>query len=337
MKAIVQTRYGPPQDVLELREIDRPAVGSDEVLVRVRAASVHADVWHVVTGLPYVLRAMGAGLFSPKQPVPGTDLAGIVEATGNGVTRFKAGDAVFGESHRGMQWKNGGAFAEFASAPQDALALKPDNVSFEQAAAAATAGYIALTNLRGRAKVEPGQNVLINGAAGGVGAIAVQIAKARGARVTGVDRADKLGLVRALGADRVIDYTQEDFARGDERYDLIFDVASTLSLSRCRHVLKPTGTYVIIGHDHYGRLGRRVFGSLPHVFALLTRAPFDRHLAPPDFSTPPKGEVMAELRGLLEIGKLTPVVDRTFPLDSAAEAIRYLQDGHPRGRVVITP
>lgn len=336
MKAVVQIRYGPPQDVLEVREIEKPSVGDDEVLVQVRAASVHADVWHVVTGLPYVLRLMGAGVFSPKYRVPGTDLAGIVEAVGKNVTRFKPGDAVFGESHRGMQWRNGGAFAECAAAPESALAIKPEGVTFEQAAAVPTAGYIALANLRGRANIQAGQQILINGAAGGVGAIALQLARARGARVTGVDRAEKLQLVRALGADRVIDYTQDDCTRGDERYDLILDVASTLSLSDCRRVLKPEGIYVFIGHDHYGRAGRRVLGSLPQAFGVMLRAPFDRHTAVA-FSSPPKQEVMAELSDLLATGKLTPVVGRTFPLDSVSEAIRCLQEGSVSGRIVITP
>lgn len=336
MKAVVQTRYGPPKDVLEVREIERPPLGEDEVLVRVRAASVHADVWHVVTGLPYALRLMGAGVTSPKNRVPGTDLAGTVEAVGGNVSRFKPGDAVFGESHRGMQWKNGGAYAEYAAAPESALALKPDVVTFEQAAAAATAGYIALANLRGRASIRAGQQVLINGGAGGVGAIALQIAKARGALVTGIDSGEKLELVRALGADRAIDYTKTDFTTGDERYDLIFDVASTLSFSRCKRVLKPEGVYVFIGHDHYGRAGRRVLGSLPQAVGLMLRAPFDRHVAL-GFSSPPKEEVMAELSDLLTTGKLTPVVARTFPLDSVPEAIRCLQEGRVPGRIVVTP
>ncbi|MBM3958623.1 MAG: NAD(P)-dependent alcohol dehydrogenase [SAR202 cluster bacterium] len=336
MKAVVQSRYGPPGEVLQVREIEKPTIREDEVLVRVRAASVHADVWHVVTGQPYVLRIMGAGIFSPGRRVPGTDLAGTVEAVGVKVSRVKPGDAVFGESQRGMQWKNGGTFAEYAAAPESALALKPAGVTFEQAAAAATAGYVALTNLRGKAAVRAGQDVLINGAAGGVGAIAVQFASAQGAKVTGVDRTEKLELMRALGADRVIDHTKEDFTAGDERYDLIFDVASTLSLSRCKRVLRPEGVYVFIGHDHYGRAGRRVLGSIPRAFGLMFRAPFDRHIAMA-IATPKKQEVMAELAELLATGKLRPVVARTFPLESVGEAIRDLQEGRVPGRIILTP
>ncbi len=337
MKAVVQTGYGPPEEVLEVREIDQPQVGDDEVLVCVRASSVHADVWHVVTGLPYVLRLMGSGLLRPKARVPGTDLAGTIEAVGRNVTRFQVGDAVFGESHGGFQWTNGGAFAEFAAAPEAALARKPENVSFEQAAAVATAGYIALSNLRFEHALQPGHHVLINGAAGAVGSIALQVAKARGARVTGVDSTDKLELLRSLGADHVIDYMQADVTRSDERYDLIFDVASTLSISDCERIFTPTGNYVLIGHDHYGRAGRRVLGSIPSVFWLAARALFNRHLPSPFFSAPPKQAIMAELSELLGTGKLTPVIDRTFPFEDASEALRRLTKGHALGRIIIAP
>ena len=230
MKAIVQDTYGSP-DVLELRDIDRPVVEDDEVLVRVRAASVHPDVWHVLTGLPYVLRVMGAGLRKPKNPVPGTDLAGVIESVGKNVTRFGPGDEVFGETLKGMQWINGGAYAEYATAPEDALALKPANVTFEQAAAVPTSALIALPSLRAGGEIQAGQRVLVNGAGGGVGAIAVQLAKAFGADVTGVDCTSKLDMVRSIGADQVIDYTQEDFTRRGERYDLIFDIPGNHSLS----------------------------------------------------------------------------------------------------------
>lgn len=335
MKAIVQDKYGSPDEVLKLREIDKPVVGDDEVLVRVRAASVHPDVWHVVTGRPYVLRLAGAGLRKPKNPVPGIDVAGQVESVGKDVTRFAAGDEVFGESHRGSQWQNGGAFAEYASVPQDVLALKPKGITFEQAAAVPTSGSIALLNLRGR-QIQPGHSVLINGAGGGVGSIAVQLAKAYGARVTGIDSAKKLEMVRSLGADHVIDYTQEDFTQRGERYDLIFDVASNLSLSDCKRVLTPAGTYVRIGHDHFGAVGGRTFGSLPSFFKLLARAPFDRHLPDLKFSLPSKKDTMAVLKEFLEAGKLTPVIDRTYPLSEIREAMRYMQEGDVRGKIVIT-
>ena len=274
----MQERYGPPEEVLRLRGIDRPAVGDVEVLVQVRASSVHVDVWHEVTGRPWVLRLMGGGFPGPKSPVPGTDVAGVVEAVGKGVKRFEPGDAVFGETHVEMVWRNGGGFAEYASVPQDTLALKPAGVSFEEAAAAVAPGFIALLNLRGSARLEAGKSVLVNGAGGGVGSIAVQLAKAHGARVTGVDRGDKLAMVRALGADQVVDYTREDFTRRDERYDLIVDVASTLSLRACRPCLTPDGVFLVIGHDHFGKAQGRVLGSIPRMLGLMALSPFVRHL-----------------------------------------------------------
>lgn len=337
MKAIIQSKYGSPGDVLQLRDVDKPVAGDGEVLVRVRAASVHPDVWHVVTGRPYVLRLMGAGLFKPTNPVPGTDVAGHVESVGENVTQFRPGDEVFGESIKGLQWANGGAFAEYASVSQDALALKPQGISFEQAAAVPTSGLIVLLNLQNQRKIRPGQSLLINGAAGGVGSIAVQLAKAYGARVTGVDDTKKLEMVRALGADRVIDYTQEDFTRLGERYDLIFDVASNLSLSDCKRALTPKGIYVLIGHDHFGAVGRRVFGSLPQFFKLAILSLFVSHLPGQFVSAPRKKDSMAVLKELLEAGKLTPIVDRTFPLSAAPEALTYLQSGNARGKIIITP
>ena len=338
MKAVIQSTYGPPADVLQLRDIDKPVAGDGEVLVRVRAASVHPDVWHVVTGRPYVLRLMGAGLFKPKNPVPGTDVAGVVESVGENVTQFRPGDEVFGESLKGgLQWMNGGAYAEYATVLQDALALKPQGISFEQAAAVPTSGLIVLLNFQNERRFQPGQNVVINGAAGGVGSIAVQLAKAYGARVTGVDSTRKLEMVRALGADRVIDYTREDFTRRGERYDLIFDVASNLSLSDCKRALTPRGIYVLIGHDHYGAVGRRVFGSLPRFFKLAILSPFVSYLPGMFVSVPGRKDSMAVLKELLETGKLTPIVDRTFPLSAVPEALTYLQSGNACGKIIITP
>lgn len=337
MKAIIQDNYGSPDDVLRLREIDMPVVGDDDVLVRVRAASVHADIWHVVTGQPYVLRLMGGGFFRPKNPVPGTDMAGTVEALGRNVTRFRPGDEVFGETVKANQWTNGGAFAEYVSVHQEALEFKPDNISFEQAAAVPTSGLIVLNNLQGRRKIRPGQKVLINGAAGGVGSMAVQIAKAYGALVTGVDSTAKLEMVRSLGADRVIDYRSEDFARFGERYDLIFDIASNLSLAESRRALVPTGIYVLIGHDHYGKAGRRVLGSLPRFFLLAAISPLVRQLAKMFFAPLDRRDTMSVLKEFLEAGKLTPVVDRTFPLSEVSAAIRYLQQGTARGKIIIVP
>jgi NADPH:quinone reductase-like Zn-dependent oxidoreductase len=337
MRAIVQDRYGAPDEVLHLREIDTPTPGPDEVLVRVRAASVHADVWHVVTGYPRVLRLMGAGLRKPKHPVPGSDMAGIVESVGRDVMGFAHGDAVFGETHRQMQWVNGGAYAEYVCVPQDVLSRMPEGITFEQAASVPTAGMIAVNNLRDRLWSTPGQRVVINGAAGGVGSIAIQIAKAHGAFVVGVDHTAKLDFMRSLGADEVVDYTREDITRCSERYDLIVDVASTLSLSDCKRILEPDGAYVIIGHDHYGKNGRRTLGSLPYIFGLMARAPFERQLPNPYFETMNKHDAMEILSGLLKAGKLTPVVAKTFPLAEVPEAIRYLQEGRFCGRIVVVP
>lgn len=334
MQAIVQDRYGSP-DGLRLREVERPVVGDDEVLVRVRAASVHPDVWHVVSGRPFVLRLMGSGLRRPKYPVPGTDLAGIVEAAGKDVTGFQAGHEVFGESLRGFSWRNGGAFAEYASAPEEGLALKPANVTFEQAAAVPTAGYITLLNVPG-GLLRPGRRVLVNGAGGGVGAVALQLAKARGAHVTGVDHTKKLDLVRSLGADEVVDYTRDDFTRSGQQYDLIVDIPGNHPFTACRRALTPDGTYVLIGHDHFGRTGRHWLGSLPRFAGLAVKSLFVRHLRKGSSSSPSKKEAMATLREHLEAGQLTPAIDRTYPLSEAGEAIRYLADGEPVGRVILT-
>jgi len=324
MKAIIQNRYGSI-DNLELKEIDKPPVGDDEVLVRVGAASVHADVWHVVNGFPYVLRLMGLGLLRPKNRIPGTDMAGLVEAVGKEVKEFKVGDEVFGETHRGMQWINGGAYAEYVSVPEDVLAQKPGNITFEQAAAGPTSALIVLLNLREKAQVKPGQKVLINGAGGGVGVFAVQIAKAYGAEVTGVDSTEKVEMLHSIGADKVIDYTREDFTQSSKSYDLIVDIPGNHSFSKCRRVLTPEGTYVMIGHDHYGKVGRRFLGSIPHFLKLMLMSPFVSQLPARNFSMPPKKELMAVLRELLEAEKLTPYIDRTYPLSQVPEAIRYLQ------------
>ncbi len=337
MKAIVQDKYGSPGDVLQLREIDKPVVGDDEVLVRVRAASVHPDVWHVVTGRPYVLRLMGAGVLKPKNPVPGTDVAGLVESVGKDVTRFGPGDEVFGETYMELQWRNGGAFAEYVSVPQEALALKPNGIPFEQAAAVPNSGFIALLNLQNGGLIQPGQSVLVNGAGGGVGTIALQLAKAYGARVTGVDSTEKMEMVRSLGADHVIDYTQEDFTQRGERYDLIFDVASNLSLSVCKRALTPTGIYVLIGHDHFGDAAGRILGSVPRVLKLFALSPFVSHLPNRSGSIPSKKDIMAVLKEFLETGRLTPVIDRTYPLSEVPEAMRYLQGERARGKIIITP
>ena len=335
MKAIVQHKYGSPA-VLSLREIDKPVVKDDEVLVRVHAASLHPDVWHVVRGLPYVLRIMGAGLLKPRNNVPGTDVAGHVESVGTDVTLFQPGDEVFGESVRGHQWHNGGAYAEYVAVSEDQLALKPANITFEQAAAVPTSGIIALQGLRESGQPQPGQKVLINGAGGGVGTIAVQLAKSYGADVTGVDSTRKLDLLRSLGADRVIDYTQEDYTQSGERYDYIVNIPGNHSLSECRRALTPKGTYVLIGHDHFGKQGDRFLGGLLRGLKLIVMSPFINQLPDLSFSMPSKKDSMAVLRDLLQAGEITPVIDRTYPLSGVPEAIRYLEGGHAQGKVVIT-
>jgi NADPH:quinone reductase-like Zn-dependent oxidoreductase len=338
MRAVVQDKYGAPGEVLEVRDIAMPAVGDNDVLIRVRAASVHPDVWHVVTGEPYILRLMGNGVRRPKFKVPGSDLAGVVESVGRSVTRFKAGDEVFGES-TAFGWKNGGAFAEYASVSQELLALKPANVTFEQAAAVPTSGYIALNNLRGGGTLA-GKNMLINGAGGCVGTLAIQIAKADGARVTAVDCAEKLPMMRSLGADHVIDYQKQNVVESGERYDLILDVASTLWFDVCAPILSPTGTYLPIGHAQFGRaggrMGGRFVGSLPMFVGLMLRALADPQKRK-NFKLLSKPEAMATFRALLESGRLTPIVARTFPLSEVRAAMRCIEDTRVAGRSVITP
>ena len=320
MKAIVHGRYGSP-DVLELQEIDKPVVSDDTVLVRVRAASVNAYDWHIMRGLPYLVRT-SEGLRKPKRSVAGVDLAGEVEEVGKNVTQLRVGDEVFGE--------RGGAFAEYVCAKANNFALKPGNLTFEQAAAVPMAGFTALQALRDKGHVQPGQRVLINGAAGGVGTFAVQIAKAFGADVTGVCSTRHVDIIRSIGADRVIDYTQEDFTRSDLRYDLILDVAASRSLSDCRRVLGSNGIFVVIGAPpgHWIAPVARVLA------AVLYSRVGSRKMLP--FLAKSNNADLVALKELIEAGKVTPVVDRTYALSEAADAIRYLEEGHPQGKVVIT-
>ena len=335
MKAIVLTGYGSI-DRLELRDVPRPEPGPGEVLVRVRAASLHPDVWHVVMGRPAVLRLMGAGLLRPKQPIPGTDMAGVVEAVGDGATRFRPGTAVFGETVKN-QWTNGGTLAEYVAAPEALLARKPDTATFEEAASVPTSGYVALINLRHEGRTGPGKRVLINGAAGGVGALALQIIKARGAHVTAVDSTRKLETLRELGADAVVDYTREDFTARDERYDLVFDVPGNHPYSKVKRVLEPDGRYVLIGHEGYGERGGRTLGVIPHVFGLAARSAFDQRLRGAGTPYPPRHDAMETLRSLLEAGRITPVIDSTWSLAQIREAFRHMMEDELRGKVLITP
>ena len=336
MKAVVQERYGSP-DYLEVREVPDPVPATEEVLVRVQAASLHPDVWHVVCGRPYALRLMGSGFLKPKNPIPGTDMAGVVEALGSGVTRFRPGDAVFGETLAKEQWANGGAYAELVAVHQDLLALKPDNVSFEQAASVPASGFITLNNLRGVTDWRPGKRVLINGAGGGVGSLAVQITKAHGAHVTAVDTTSKLAMLRSLGADEVVDYTEEDFTRRGVRYDLIFDIPGHRPFSAFRASLEPDGRYVPIGHDGYGALGKDVFGLIPHFLSLMIRARFDRQLRGPGLPLASKKDAIATLRELLQAGKVTPMIDSTFPLSEVREAFLRMMQGETLGKVILSP
>ncbi len=324
MKAIVQDTYGTTE-VLRLRDIPRPAPEDDEVLVRVHAARLDRGVWHVMTGLPYLIRLVvpTLGLRRPKVPVRGMDLAGRVEAVGGRVTRFRPGDAVFG-------WTDGGSYAEYAAVPQDNLAAKPAALSFEQAAAVPISGIAALQGLRDVGQLQAGQTVLVIGAAGGVGSFAVQLAKAFGARVTGVASATQLDLVRSIGADEVIDYTRQDVTDGTRRWDLILDTAGHRSLSRLRRALTPGGTLVIVGSE--GR-GRWLGGFDRNLRAVALSRFVGQRLRM--LSSKPRQEDLQRLRELIEAGKVTPLLDRTFPLREAPEAIRHLLQGHTAGKIVI--
>ncbi|CAN5740759.1 NAD(P)-dependent alcohol dehydrogenase [soil metagenome] len=322
MKAIARDTYGPP-DVLELRNIDRPEIGDDEVLVHVHAAGVGRDVWHVMTGLPYPLRLAGYGLRAPKNPVIGSDVAGVVEAVGKNVTRFEPGDEVFGIGK--------GSYAEYAIALEAKLAPKPSNLTYEQAAVLAISGSTALQALRDHGRVEQGQKVLIIGASGGVGTFAVQIARSYGAEVTGVCSTTKVEMVRSIGAEHVIDYTREDFAGGEQRYDLILDIGGNSSLARLRRALTPNGTLIITG----GETGGRWLGGTDRQLRALALSPFvGQKLG--TFVARENYEDLIVLIELIESGKVRPVIDRTYPLSEVPEAIRYLEQGHAQGKVVIT-
>jgi len=323
MQAIGQHMYGAPQAVLEIQDIAKPVIKDDEVLVRVHAASVHVGDWMLVRGVPYVLR-MASGLRTPKNRVPGTDIAGTVEAVGKSVTRLRPGNEVFG-------WCTG-AFAEYACAGANHFVLKPANLTFEQAAAVGVSASTALQLLRDQGKVQPGQKVLINGASGGVGTFAVQIAKALGAEVTGVCGTRNVEMVRSIGADHVIDYTQEDFTQGGQRYDFILDNVMNHSLSATRRALTPTGRLQSNGGGHAS--GRWV-GSLGSVIKVAAVSRFVRQQLGPSVKFQNRADLLV-LKGLIEARKVTPVIDGTYPLSETAEAIGHVGAGHARGTVVIT-
>ena len=334
MEAIVQDRYGSIDD-LRLQTVPDPVPADDEVLVQVRATSVHPDVWHVVTGHPTLLRLMGAGVRRPSQRVPGTDLAGVVVSVGAGVTRFAPGDEVFGETIRGIQWHNGGAYAQLATAPEHGLARKPPSVSFEEAAAVPTVGLIALANLP-QERVPAGCRVLVNGAAGGVGSMTVQLAKAYGAHVTAVDAAHKLDLLRELGADRTIDYAAEDFTQACEQWDLVVDIPGNHPFRAIRRVLASDGRYVLIGHDAFGAKGHRLLGGVPYAVGLMARSAVTPQLRPGPSPTPDKAASMRLLADMLERRQLRVVIDRVFPLAEAREALHHLASGRATGRIVLS-
>jgi NADPH:quinone reductase-like Zn-dependent oxidoreductase len=324
MKAIVQDTYGSAE-VLKFADIDRPVPKDNEVLLRVQAAGLHRGDWHIMTGLPYLIRLVvpSLGLRRPKVRVRGMDVAGTVEAVGSKVTRFQPGNEVFG-------WCDG-AFAEYACAPQDQLAAKPANLSFEQAAAVPTSAFAALQGLRDSGQVQPGQTVLIIGAAGAVGSFAVQLAKAFGAQVTGVCSTPQVELVRSIGADEVIDYTRADITDGTRQWDLILDTAGHRSLSQLRRALTPKGTLVIVGSEGRGRwLGG---------FGRSLRAPMLSRFVGQRLrmlASKPRQDDLVVLAELIEAGKLTPIIGRTYPLGEVPEAIRQLEQGHTRGKLVIT-
>jgi NADPH:quinone reductase-like Zn-dependent oxidoreductase len=321
MKAITYHRYGPPE-VLGLEEVDEPVVHDDDVLVRVRAASVNPRDWHFLRGLPYIVRPVG--LRRPKSGVLGSDIAGQVEAVGKAVTRFRPGDEVFA-------FVLSGAFAEHAAVPEAVLGHQPATLTFEQAATVPLAALTALQGLRDHGRVQPGQKALILGASGGVGTFAVQLAKLFGAEVTGVSSTRNLELVRSLGADHVIDYTREDVTSSGQRYDLIFQLAGTRSPSDLRRALTPKGTLVLSSGESDGRW----IGPLDRVIKAAVLSPFLRQRLV-TFEAKQSRDDLRVLKELVESGRLSPVIDRTYPLIETSEAIRYLETGHARGKVVIT-
>jgi NADPH:quinone reductase-like Zn-dependent oxidoreductase len=319
MKAIVQRRYGSP-DVLQLRDVEEPAVGDDQVLVLVHAAAVNIGDWHLLRGVPYVIRLV-AGLQRPRREIPGLDIAGQVEAAGRNVRQFRPGDEVFG-------WCKG-AFAEYACAAESDLLPKPANLTSEQSAAVGDSAFTALAAVRDQGKVQQGDKVLINGASGGVGTFAVQIAKSFGANVTGVCSTRNLDTVRSLGADQVIDYTREGFAQTGQRYDVMLDLVGNRSISECRRALTPRGTYVVVGVKDMGRwlgLGRQ--------FKVLSLSPFVRQRMRV-FVVRHNREDLAVLKELVEAGKITPVIDRRYALSDVPDALRYQGEGHVHGKIVI--
>jgi NADPH:quinone reductase-like Zn-dependent oxidoreductase len=309
MKAIVATKYGSPE-VLQLKEVEKPAPKDNEVLVKIYAAALNAGDWHLLRGKPFLMRLMGFGLLKPKNTILGSDIAGQVEAVGKNVTQFRPGDEVFGNVST-CGW---GGFAEYVAASEEALVLKPANLTFEEAAAVPMAAITALQGLRNKGKIQAGQKVLINGASGGVGTFAVQIAKAFGAEVTAVCSTRNMAQARSIGADYVIDYTQEDFTRSARRYDLVLAANGYHRLSDYKRTLNPKGIYVMSG------------GTSAQMSQAILLGPW---------VAKPNKQDLVFIQGLLEAGKIGPVIDKSYPLSEVADAIRYLEEGHAQGKVVI--
>ena len=325
VKAIVYCNYGLTN--LKLEDVEKPVPNDDQVLVKVRATSVNPYDWHFIEGNPKIMR-LGVGLRKPKDTRLGVDYAGTVEAVGKNVTQFKAGDEVFGG--------RGGAFAQYVCVRQDRLiALKPANITLEEAGSVDIAGVTALQAVRDKGKLQPGQKILINGASGGVGTFAVQIAKSLGANVTGVCSTRNVDLVKSLGADQVIDYTKEDFTKGADHYDVIIDNVANHPLSGVRHVLTPKGKYIMIGGGSGAKDWQGLFGMMTHMFKTLFVKPFvSQEMGM--MLTDPKQKDLTDLADLMQAGKLKPVIDRTYKLSEIQAAIAYVEEGHARGKVVIT-
>jgi NADPH:quinone reductase-like Zn-dependent oxidoreductase len=322
MKAIVHTQYGPP-DVLHLTEVAKPTPKDDEVLIKIHAASINAADWHLVRGTPFLVRFMVGGILKPKNTMTGADMAGRVEAVGKNVTQFKLGDEVFGDLSR-SGW---GAFAEYACAKESVLVLKPANTTFEEAAASGMAAVTALQGLRNKGKIQAGQKVLINGASGGVGTFAVQIAKSFGAEVTAVCSTRNVERMRSIGADHVIDYKKEDFVKNGQQYDLIIGANGNRSLADYKRALRPNGIYVMLG------------GAGSQLFEALLLGSFHSMTGSKKIGTlmasPNQNDLMI-IKELLEARKVVPVIDRCYPLSEAADALRYVEEGHAQGKVIIT-
>lgn len=327
VKAITQQRYGSP-DLLELSEVEKPTPKPDEVLVRVRAAALNARDWHLMRGDPLLARLAGLGVRAPRTKIRGSDFAGVVEAVGAGVARFRPGDEVFGDLR-----EDDGAFAEYLCAPEKLTELKPSGITFEQAAAAPLAGCTALSGVRDVAELRPGQRILINGASGGVGTFAIQIAKSLGAKVTAVCSTRNVDLVRSLGADSVVDYTREDFTKAG-RHEVVFDLVGNRSLSDLRRAVVPGGIVILSGGGVSGNGKTTLAGPISLIARGAAVARFSGDRIRPLKVAP--GKHLAALRGLIEAGQVTPVIDRTYPLKEVPEAIRYLEAEHARAKVVIT-